>query len=84
MMVKLNLKEDLWERPEAAARRTRNRERKSFEKGGVNISAVHGKITRGHAKKKCLVANRFLYLRIKFNYTKNPMVPTVSRELALF
>jgi coproporphyrinogen III oxidase len=29
------------ERPEGGGGRTRNRERKSFEKGGVNISAVH-------------------------------------------
>jgi coproporphyrinogen III oxidase len=41
-MVKLNLKK-IYGTPRRRRRtHTRNRERKSFEKGGVNISAVHG------------------------------------------
>ncbi|TRX15823.1 coproporphyrinogen III oxidase, partial [Flavobacterium franklandianum] len=38
-------REDLWERPEGGGGRTRVIENgKVFEKGGVNISAVHGKL----------------------------------------
>ena len=43
-------REDLWERPEGGGGRTRVIENGNvFEKGGVNISAVHGKqIGRAH------------------------------------
>ncbi len=38
-------KEDLWTRPEGGGGRTRVIENgQVFEKGGVNISAVHGKL----------------------------------------
>ncbi|MDV7390753.1 coproporphyrinogen III oxidase, partial [Arthrospira platensis SPKY1] len=38
-------REDLWERPEGGGGRTRVIENGNvFEKGGVNISAVHGKL----------------------------------------
>ncbi|HTG65691.1 MAG TPA: coproporphyrinogen III oxidase, partial [Flavobacterium sp.] len=38
-------KEDLWKRPEGGGGRTRVIENGGvFEKGGVNISAVHGKL----------------------------------------
>ena len=39
-------REDIWERPEGGGGRTRVIESgQVFEKGGVNISAVHGKLT---------------------------------------
>ena len=38
-------REDIWERPEGGGGRTRVIENGNvFEKGGVNISAVHGKL----------------------------------------
>jgi len=38
-------REDLWDRPEGGGGRTRVIENGAvFEKGGVNISAVHGKL----------------------------------------
>ena len=38
-------REDIWERPEGGGGRTRVIENgQVFEKGGVNISAVHGKL----------------------------------------
>jgi len=42
---KATFKEDIWKRKEGGGRRTRIIENGNvFEKGGVNISAVHGKL----------------------------------------
>jgi coproporphyrinogen III oxidase len=44
-MVLPKFREDIWERPEGGGGRTRVIENGNvFEKGGVNISAVHGKL----------------------------------------
>ena len=49
-------KEDLWERPEGGGGRTRVIENgKVFEKGGVNISAVHGKLPEAMQKMLSLI-----------------------------
>ena len=48
-------REDIWERPEGGGGRTRVIENGSvFEKGGVNISAVHGKLQIGVIL-KCMI-----------------------------
>ena len=44
-MVKAKFQEDVWKRPEGGGGRTRVIENGDvFEKGGVNISGVHGKL----------------------------------------
>lgn len=44
-------REDIWERPEGGGGRTRVIENGNvFEKGGVNISAVHGKLPEAMQK----------------------------------
>lgn len=79
-------KEDLWERPEGGGGRTRVIENgKVFEKGGVNISAVHGKLPKS--------------MQVYFNvddvdfyacglslviHPKSPMVPTVHANWRYF
>ena len=46
---KAKFREDIWERPEGGGGRTRVIENgQVFEKGGVNISAVHGKLMYHH------------------------------------
>lgn len=78
-------KEDLWERPEGGGGRTRVIENGNvFEKGGVNISAVHGKL-RSHAKNVWRRRSRFFCLRTKFGVTsKKPYGSYGSCQLALF
>jgi coproporphyrinogen III oxidase len=42
---KVKFREDIWDRPEGGGGRTRVIENGAvFEKGGVNISAVHGNV----------------------------------------
>ena len=49
--VKAKFREDIWERPEGGGGRTRVIENGNvFEKGGVNISAVHGKLPEAMQK----------------------------------
>jgi coproporphyrinogen III oxidase len=65
------------ERPEGGGGRTRVIENgKVLRKGGVNISAVHGKLPEAMQKNVWRRRSRFLCLRTKFGITpKNPMVP---------
>ncbi len=79
-------KEDLWKRPEGGGGRTRVIENGSvFEKGGVNISAVHGKLpvtmqTYFGVKD----ANFFACGLSLVLHPKNPMVPTVHANWRYF
>lgn len=79
-------REDLWERPEGGGGRTRVIENGAvFEKGGVNISAVHGKLPEA-------MQNYFNVGDVDFFacglslviHPKNPMVPTVHANWRYF
>ena len=79
-------KEDVWKRPEGGGGRTRVIENGTvFEKGGVNISGVHGK----------LPASMQAYFKVKdvdffacglslVLHPKNPMAPTVHANWRYF
>ncbi|MDE3742308.1 oxygen-dependent coproporphyrinogen oxidase [Maribacter polysaccharolyticus] len=78
--------EDLWERPEGGGGRTRVIENGAvFEKGGVNISAVHGALPES-------MQNYFGVKDVDFFacglslvlHPKNPMVPTVHANWRYF
>ncbi|MEL6916541.1 MAG: oxygen-dependent coproporphyrinogen oxidase [Bacteroidota bacterium] len=78
--------EDLWERPEGGGGRTRVISNgKVFEKGGVNISAVHGALPQS-------MQNYFDVKDVDFFacglslviHPKNPMVPTVHANWRYF
>lgn len=78
--------EDLWERPEGGGGRTRVIENGNvFEKGGVNISAVHGELpeTMQHyfGVKN---ANFFACGLSLVLHPKNPMIPTVHANWRYF
>ena len=79
-------REDLWERPEGGGGRTRVIENGAvFEKGGVNISAVHGALAPA-------MQNYFNVGDVDFFacglslvlHPKNPMVPTVHANWRYF
>lgn len=83
---KAQFKEDLWERPEGGGGRTRIIENGAvFEKGGVNISAVHGKLPES-------MQNYFKVGDVDFFacglslvlHPKNPMVPTTHANWRYF
>ena len=78
--------EDIWKRPEGGGGRTRVIENgKVFEKGGVNISAVHGKLPEtmqtyfGVENANFFACGLSLVL-----HPKNPMVPTVHANWRYF
>jgi coproporphyrinogen III oxidase len=83
-MVKPNFKEDLWETPyEGGGGRTRNRERKRFERRRKYLSSSWRKLPE--AMQNVHGGRSGFCLRVKFSlHPKNPMVPDGSRELALF
>ena len=72
-------REDLWDRPEGGGGRTRVIENgKVFEKGGVNISAVHGKLPDSMQKMFNEGEADFFACGLSLViHPKNPMVPTV-------
>lgn len=79
-------KQDLWERPEGGGGRTRVIENGNvFEKGGVNISAVHGKLPQtmqnyfGVQEADFFACGLSLVL-----HPKNPFVPTVHANWRYF
>ena len=83
---KATFKEDLWKRPEGGGGRTRVLENGGvFEKGGVNISGVHGtlpKIMQTHLN----VSEASFYacgLSLVL-HPKNPMAPTVHANWRYF
>ena len=79
-------KEDLWKRAEGGGGRTRVIENGNvFEKGGVNISAVHGKlpeVLRNQFKVK--EGNFFACGLSLVLHPKNPFVPTVHANWRYF
>ncbi|MFV0571653.1 MAG: oxygen-dependent coproporphyrinogen oxidase [Xanthomarina gelatinilytica] len=83
---KAKFQEDLWERPEGGGGRTRVIENgQVFEKGGVNISAVHGELPetmRNHFG--VTNANFFACGLSLVLHPKNPMVPTVHANWRYF
>ena len=79
-------KEDLWTRPEGGGGRTRVIENGTvFEKGGVNISAVHGEFPETmQAYFGVKDANFFACGLSLVLHPKNPMVPTVHANWRYF
>lgn len=79
-------KEDLWERPEGGGGRTRVIENgRVFEKGGVNISAVHGELP--HAMRQHFgveEANFFACGLSLVLHPTSPFVPTVHANWRYF
>ena len=79
-------KEDVWTRPEGGGGRTRVIENGAvFEKGGVNISAVHGKLPDTMQKMFNVGEADFFACGISLvMHPKNPMVPTVHANWRYF
>ena len=76
---KAKFQEDIWKRPEGGGGRTRVIENGNvFEKGGVNISGVHGKLPDSMQKYFGVVDADFFACGLSLVlHPKNPMVPTV-------
>ena len=79
-------KEDLWDRPEGGGGRTRVIEHgQVIEKGGVNISAVHGKLPEAMQKMFGVGEADFFACGLSLViHPKNPMVPTVHANWRYF
>lgn len=78
--------EDLWKRPEGGGGRTRVIENGNvFEKGGVNISAVEGKLPEVMQKNFGVSDSQFFACGLSLVlHPKNPMVPTVHANWRYF
>lgn len=83
---KAKFKEDLWDRPEGGGGRTRVIENGNvFEKGGVNISGVHGKLPDSMQKYFGVEDADFFACGLSLVlHPKNPMVPTVHANWRYF
>jgi coproporphyrinogen III oxidase len=83
-------REDIWERPEGGGGQTRVIENASegsgvFEKGGVNISAVHGKLPEAMQKMFNVGEADFFACGLSLViHPKSPMVPTVHANWRYF
>jgi len=79
-------KEDLWKRPEGGGGRTRVIENGAvFEKGGVNISAVHGPLAPAMQQYFNVGDVDFFACGLSLViHPKNPMVPTVHANWRYF
>ncbi len=79
-------REDLWERPEGGGGRTRVIENGAvFEKGGVNISRVHGPLAPTMQKYFGVGEVDFFACGLSLVlHPKNPMVPTVHANWRYF
>ncbi len=79
-------REDIWQRPEGGGGRTRVIENgKVFEKGGVNISAVHGKLPDSMQKLFNVGEADFFACGLSLViHPKSPMVPTVHANWRYF
>ncbi|MFH6956173.1 oxygen-dependent coproporphyrinogen oxidase [Flavobacterium aquidurense] len=79
-------REDLWKRPEGGGGRTRVIENGNvFEKGGVNISAVHGKLPEAMQKMFSVGEADFFACGLSLVlHPKNPMAPTVHANWRYF
>jgi len=78
--------EDIWKRPEGGGGRTRVIENGAvFEKGGVNISAVHGELPETMRKHFGVEQGDFFACGLSLVlHPKNPMVPTVHANWRYF
>ncbi|MFS4455201.1 oxygen-dependent coproporphyrinogen oxidase [Maribacter sp. 2304DJ31-5] len=83
---KATFKEDMWKRPEGGGGRTRVIEKGNvFEKGGVNISGVHGALPKSmQAYFKVGDVDFFACGLSLVLHPKNPMVPTVHANWRYF
>jgi coproporphyrinogen III oxidase len=83
---KAKFQEDLWKRPEGGGGRTRVIENgKVFEKGGVNISGVHGKLPESMQAYFGVEDADFFACGLSLVlHPKNPMVPTVHANWRYF
>ena len=83
---KAKFREDLWDRPEGGGGRTRVIENgQVFEKGGVNISAVHGKLPEAMQKMFDVGEADFFACGLSLViHPKNPMTPTVHANWRYF
>ena len=79
-------KEDLWKRPEGGGGRTRViEEGKVFEKGGVNISAVHGPLPQSMQQYFGVGDVNFFACGLSLViHPRSPMVPTVHANWRYF
>jgi coproporphyrinogen III oxidase len=82
----VRFREDVWLRPEGGGGRTRVIENgEVFEKGGVNISAVHGKLPESMQKMFNVGEADFFACGLSLVlHPKNPMVPTVHANWRYF
>ncbi len=83
---KATFKEDLWKRPEGGGGRTRVIENGNvFEKGGVNISAVHGELPKAMQAYFNVGDCDFFACGLSLVlHPKNPMAPTVHANWRYF
>ncbi len=83
---KVKFREDLWERPEGGGGRSRVIENGAvFEKGGVNISAVHGELPKSMQTYFGVKDADFFACGLSLVlHPKNPMVPTVHANWRYF
>jgi coproporphyrinogen III oxidase len=79
-------KEDIWERPEGGGGRTRVIENGAvIEKGGVNISAVHGKLPEAMQQMFQVGEVDFFACGLSLViHPNNPMIPTVHANWRYF
>ncbi len=83
---KAKFREDVWERPEGGGGRSRIIENgKIFEKGGVNISAVHGELPKSMQTYFGVEDADFFACGLSLVlHPKSPMVPTVHANWRYF
>ena len=83
---KATFKEDIWERPEGGGGRTRVIENGNvFEKGGVNISGVHGELPKSMQAYFGVEEADFFACGLSLVlHPKSPMVPTVHANWRYF
>lgn len=83
---KAKFQEDIWERPEGGGGRTRVIENGAvFEKGGVNISGVHGELPKSMQTYFGVEDADFFACGLSLVlHPKNPMVPTVHANWRYF
>lgn len=83
---KERFQEDIWERPEGGGGRTRVIENGAvFEKGGVNISGVHGALPESMKAYFGVEQAQFFACGLSLVlHPKNPMVPTVHANWRYF
>lgn len=83
---KATFQEDLWKRAEGGGGRTRVIENGNiFEKGGVNISAVHGELPEALRKQFGVEEGNFFACGLSLVlHPKNPFVPTVHANWRYF